>query len=79
VRLGELSMKLKDYQGAVSYFRRAAAEPAADASILVRLANAQWRAGELDAARGTLQRALERAPADPQALLLKRRFGSPSS
>jgi tetratricopeptide (TPR) repeat protein len=79
VRLGELSMKLKEYQEAVSYFRRAAAEAAADASVLVRLADAQWRAGELDAARGTLQRALERAPADPQALLLKRRFGSPSS
>ena len=62
-------MKLKDFQNAVSYFRRAAAEPAADASVLVRLADVQWRAGEQDAARGTLQRALERAPTDPQALV----------
>ena len=78
VRQGELSVKLKELSAAVGYFRHAAAEPAADASVLVRLADAQWRAGELDAARGTLQRALERAPTDPQALVLKRRFGSPS-
>jgi tetratricopeptide (TPR) repeat protein len=79
MRLGELSAKLKEFSAAVGYFQHAVGEPAADASVFVRLADAQWHAGELQAARGTLQRALERSPADPQALALKRRFGKPVS
>jgi tetratricopeptide (TPR) repeat protein len=76
VRLGDLSMKLKEFPTAVGFFRHAAGESAADASVLVHLADAQWRAGEADAARTTLQRALDRAPADPDALALKRRFAA---
>ena len=76
VRLGELSVKLNEPAAAVGYFPRAAAEPAADASVLVRLADAQWRSGDKDAARATVLRALEREPADRALLAMKRRYVS---
>jgi Flp pilus assembly protein TadD len=43
---------------------------------LTRLADAQWRTGDKDSARATVDRALEKDPTDAQLLLLKRRFRS---
>ncbi len=74
MRLGDLSLKLNEPIAAVAYFQRAAGEAAADLSVLSRLAEAQWRAGDREAARATITRALEKDPIDPQALALQRRF-----
>jgi tetratricopeptide (TPR) repeat protein len=74
IRLGDLSLKLNEPIAAVAYFQRAAGEAAADVAVLSRLSEAQWRAGDRDAARATITRALETDPTDPQALALKRRF-----
>jgi tetratricopeptide (TPR) repeat protein len=48
----------------------------ADISLLVRLADAQAHAGDLTAARGTLARALDRAPTFGPALMLQRRLAN---
>lgn len=74
LRLGDLSVRLDEPATAVGYFTRAAAEPAADAAVLARLADAQWRSGDKDAARATVLRALEREPADRALLAMKRRY-----
>ena len=64
VRLGDLSLKLNEPAVAATYFLRAA--DGADATLLARAADAQLRAGDKDAARATVAKALEK---DPQNLL----------
>ena len=76
VRLGDLSIKLNEPATAMDYFVRAAAEPAADSTVLARLADAQWRSGDKAAARATVLRALERQPSDQALLTLRRRYAS---
>ena len=65
-RLGDLSMALGDARAAVRWWRRAATETA-DVALLVRLAQAETRVGDFDAARQTVARALALAPADAGA------------
>ncbi len=72
-RLANLSLRLKDTTAAVKYFL-AAADAANDAAYLVDAAETQWRAGAIDAAHQTLQRALERDPHYPAAIALKQRI-----
>jgi tetratricopeptide (TPR) repeat protein len=72
-RLASLSLRLKDSNAAVKYFLAAAAA-ADDAAYLVDAAETQWRSGAADAARHTLQRALDRDPHDPAAIDLKKRI-----
>lgn len=74
MRLGDLSIRMKDAAAALTYFRRAIADAPSDPSVLTRLADAEWRTGEFAAARASLTKALERDPSDTQALALKRRF-----
>lgn len=72
-RLANLSLRLKDPDAAVKYFL-AAAEAGNDAGYLVSAAETQWRAGAVDAANVTLQRALDRDPHNASALSLKHRL-----
>jgi tetratricopeptide (TPR) repeat protein len=74
LRLGDLSLKLNDPSSAVRYFQLVAADTEDDPGVLARLADAQWRAGESDAARATVDRALQKEPHNPQLLALRRRY-----
>jgi len=73
-RLGDLSLKAHDPAAAAGYFLRAADDSNGDAGLLARAADAQWRAGNLDAARTTLARALDKDPRNAAALGLKKRL-----
>jgi tetratricopeptide (TPR) repeat protein len=70
-RLGDLSLKLNEPAVAATYFLRAA--ETGDAALLARAADAQLRAGDKDAARATVTRALERDPQNALALTVYRR------
>lgn len=70
-RLGDLSIKLNEPAVAAAYFLRAADN--ADPTFLARAADAQLRAGDKDAARATIAKALEKDPANAVALAVQRR------
>ena len=74
-RIGDLSLRLDDAGTAVHWLQRAAAASAGeeDAAFLVRLADAQWRAGDPAAARETVTKALDKDPAHRPARALLRR------
>jgi tetratricopeptide (TPR) repeat protein len=72
-RLGDLSLKMNDPAAAATYFLRAA--DGADPVLLARAADAQLRAGDKDAARATVTKALEKDPKNPLALTVLRRLG----
>jgi len=72
-RLATLSLRLNDFASAARYFL-ASADAVEDATTLTRAAEAQWRAGAADAARATLQRALDRDPHSAAAIALKQRL-----
>jgi tetratricopeptide (TPR) repeat protein len=74
VRIADLSMQLNDAMAAVAWYEKSAALGMADVSLLIRLAEAQARAGKLEDARATAQRALEKEPAHPAARTLSRRL-----
>ena len=71
-RIGSLSMRINDPRQAVVWFARASESSPGDADVLVKLATAQSAAGDRDAARATVARALERAPGDAAARALAR-------
>jgi tetratricopeptide (TPR) repeat protein len=60
--IGDLSTQLDDAPAALTWYEKADTLGVADASLLVRLADAQARAGRLDDARASAQRALEQDP-----------------
>lgn len=74
MRLGDLSIRMNEPAAALAYFQRAFADAPSDPSVLTRLADAEWRTGDVNSARANLAKALERDPGDAQALALKRRF-----
>lgn len=74
VQIGDLSLRLDDPATAVMWFQRAADRSPGETPVLARLADAQWKAGDLDAARATLGRALEKEPRSPALLSLARRI-----
>ncbi len=74
VRIADLSMKLNDAVSAAVWYQKSEALGTGDTSLLVRLADAQAKAGQLDQARATVQRALEKNPADVAAGALARRL-----
>jgi tetratricopeptide (TPR) repeat protein len=73
LRVADLSMRVKDYPFAVVWYERAAPGFNGDTSVLVRQAEARWRAGQPDAARAMLDRILEKNPANVAALNLRGR------
>ena len=74
LRIADLSMRLEDYQGAIAWYERAAEPANADSSLLVRLADAQWRAGSVEAARANIAKALAMDPRNAAALALRRKL-----
>lgn len=74
VRVADLSLRVADAPAAVTWYERAAAINALDAPVLVRLADAQFRTGNAEAARQTLANALEKDPANRAARALQRRL-----
>jgi tetratricopeptide (TPR) repeat protein len=74
-RIGNLSMRAKDAKAAVMWYQRAlGAGGAGDAALLVRLAGAQADAGDRDAARLTVARAIERDTGNAAARALARQL-----
>jgi tetratricopeptide (TPR) repeat protein len=73
VRIGDLSMLAADPVRAVTWYQRAL-EARADAPLLVKTAEAQLRSGARDAARATIQKALEQDPFSRDARALLRRL-----
>jgi tetratricopeptide (TPR) repeat protein len=73
-RIADLSMALNDASAAVEWYRKSVSRATADASLLARLADAQARTGEIDAARVTAQRAIDADPSDPTALAVAHRL-----
>jgi Flp pilus assembly protein TadD len=65
---------MNDPAAAIAYFQRAAADAPSDPSVLTRLADAEWRTGDVDTARTNVTKALERDPSDARALALQRRL-----
>jgi tetratricopeptide (TPR) repeat protein len=73
-RLADLSMQAGDPASAVTWYQRALDGPGADAPLLVKTAEAQWRSGAPDAARATIEKALEKDPFSRDARALLRRI-----
>ncbi len=67
--IGDLSMQLDDAVSAVAWYQKSESlgTGTGDASSLVRLGEAQAKAGHLDQARATVERALERDPQNAAA------------
>ena len=61
-RIADLSLRLDDAPAAVTWYQRAAENQPLDSGPLVRYAEALWKAGDADAARTALARALEKDP-----------------
>lgn len=73
VRLGELAIRTRDFAAAAVQFLKAADDAPADVNLVARAADAQLRAGDRDAARGTAARALEKDPRNAIAIAVLRR------
>ena len=63
--LAEFSLALNEPRTAADWFERATAAAPPSASLLGRLADARWRAGQREFARRALDQALEQDPASP--------------
>lgn len=73
-RIADLAARAGDWREAASWYRAAATSGVVTAPLLGRLADAEWRSGDRDAARATLTRAIELAPTDRMLLALRRRW-----
>jgi tetratricopeptide (TPR) repeat protein len=73
-RVGDLSLRIGEPGVAVEWYQRAAAIASPDEPLLLRMADAQLRAGQRGAARATLDRLLKSNPANAAALTLRDRL-----
>jgi predicted Zn-dependent protease len=73
-RIGALSVKMNDFDGAIEWFERAVAAAPNDMRLLAQLAEAQLRSGWPDAARETVARGLGKDPNNAQLRVLSRRL-----
>jgi tetratricopeptide (TPR) repeat protein len=73
-RVGDLSLRIGEPGVAVEWYQRAAAIASPDEPLLLRMADAQLRAGQRAAARATLDRLLKSNPANAAALTLRDRL-----
>jgi superkiller protein 3 len=64
-QIGDLSLQLNDPASAVSWYEKSASLAVPDAVLLAHLADAQLTTGRVDAARGTIARAVAKDPANP--------------
>ena len=67
-------MQMNDAVAAVAWYRKSDGLRASDASLLARMADAQSRAGQIENARETIKRALEKDPNHPLVRSVNRRF-----
>jgi tetratricopeptide (TPR) repeat protein len=74
IRLGDLSLRLREPAQAVTWYQRAVETSGADVSLLVRIAEAHLQAGATEAAFATIQKALEKDPVNKDALALLHRI-----
>ena len=74
MKIAELSMRLDDLAAAIAWYDRAASAAPGDATVLVALAGAEYRTGNLTAAKATLQKALSIDPAHAGARALQRKL-----
>jgi tetratricopeptide (TPR) repeat protein len=74
VRIADLSLQLNDPVTAVAWYQKSEGLASADAPLLARFADAQARAGQVEAARLTITRALERDPESPSLRAVERRL-----
>ena len=72
-KIAAFSMRLDDAETAVRWLRRAADRTPGDIRLLASLAEAQFRAGDMDAARATVDRGLELDPEHAALRALSRR------
>jgi tetratricopeptide (TPR) repeat protein len=73
-RIAALSLRMNDAPTAIEWFERALAGSPNDVRLLASLAEAQVAASEIDAARATVARGLEKDPENPQLAILVRRL-----
>jgi tetratricopeptide (TPR) repeat protein len=73
-RIAGLSLRVNDAPTAIEWFERALAGNPNDVRLLASLAEAQVAAGEIENARATVARGLEKDPENPQLALLVRRL-----
>jgi tetratricopeptide (TPR) repeat protein len=72
-RIAVISLKLDDVETAADWLQRASAANPTDLELLAALADAQIRAGEMDGARATIQKGLEREPSSATFAALAKR------
>ena len=73
VRIADLSMRVDDYPRAAAWYDRAAPLLSVDEAIVVKQAEARWRAGQTDTARTMLEQAAREEPGNVAARNLRRR------
>jgi tetratricopeptide (TPR) repeat protein len=73
-RIADLSLALDDPVAAVDWYGKSAALSAPDAETLAHLADAQSRAGQVDAALATLDHAIAKDPENPAVRAVRRRL-----
>lgn len=74
IRIARLSARANDWASAATWLRRVAIASTVGVDLLAELAEAEWRAGQLEAARATLARGLSRDPAHEALLALRARL-----
>ena len=73
-RIADLSMQLNDAVAAAAWYQKSDGLRASDASLLARMADAQWRAGQTNDALATIKRAIEKDPNHPLVRSVSRRL-----
>jgi tetratricopeptide (TPR) repeat protein len=73
-RIADLSMQLGDATTAAAWYRKSDGLRTADASVLARMADAEARAGQVEASLATLKRAMEKDPNHPLVRAVERRL-----
>jgi tetratricopeptide (TPR) repeat protein len=74
MRVGDLSMRVEDFPTASTWYERAAPVLSSDSGFIVKFASARWRTGQVDAAKGLLEKLLEKEPDNAEARALLRRM-----
>ena len=77
VRIGDLSLRLNAPREAATWYRRALGHSPNDVTVLARLADAEWRAGSVDAARVIYRQAVALNPSHPALRSLHGRLSPP--
>ena len=75
MHIAELSLRMNDAELAAKWAQRASDGENQNANALGLLADAQWRLGQRDIARTTLEHALRQDPANRALLRLRQRLG----